>query len=151
MHEGRILLLLVGHTWRERRHVPVDMRVALVASKCQDIKPLGWNYHGDGSSESMDATLQFHVFVLGEVSDDVGSMCRRRKERVAEQRWRFGEEADRDIVLGNDDVAVEITGDDGTDEAQSSSGVVSRVPHIGRDIERDPRVVRHAHRLHRPA
>src|SRR5438132_12974595 len=108
----------------------MDVRVAPVTSECQNVKPLGRYRTRHGASQPMHAALKFHVFVLGEIFDDFCSMFQGRKERVAEQRWRLGKEADRDSVFGNHDVAVEITRDDGTDEARSRSGVAWPAPHI---------------------
>ena len=56
VHEGGVLLSVVGDARRERRDVPMDVGVALLAAQSEDIEALGRDCSAYGSAEPMHST-----------------------------------------------------------------------------------------------
>src|SRR5689334_14839132 len=52
------LLLLIGDTRRQRRHMPMHMAIALLASQGHNVDPLGRNHVSDGLSHLIDELLE---------------------------------------------------------------------------------------------
>jgi hypothetical protein len=64
-HEGVELLLVVGHSWRQRRDVPVQVGVALLAAQAQGVHQFGRDGRGHRPGDSVHDALECQELLLG--------------------------------------------------------------------------------------
>jgi hypothetical protein len=65
------LLLLEGNTGRQWCQVPVPVPVPLLATRAQDVEPLGRHDRANSLTRSVDDLLQAQVLLEREVASDV--------------------------------------------------------------------------------
>jgi hypothetical protein len=124
------LLLLVGHAWRKRREVPVDVRVPLLRAEAEDVQPLGRSGSTQCLSDAVDDALQLDVLLFGEVGGDFLDVPLGSYKGVSTEGRVAIEERDCMLVLV-DHVVRRASGDELADEARTfaSSSMVGANVH----------------------
>src|SRR5690242_9528279 len=102
LSERRKLLFLVGHARRKWDQVPMDVRVALLASEAQHVQALRRNHSLKCSTSAMNDGLQAQVVGLVEVADDALVVHDRRNHQVATQRWVLAEIYNSGVIAVRD-------------------------------------------------
>ena len=105
VHQCAELLLLVGHTGRERDDVPVHVGVALLTAEAQDVDALGGDRLRECSTDGTDQGLQLEVAVECEVLDNSFSMIDRGDEDVTALDVEVGQERDVAFVSVDDELS----------------------------------------------
>ena len=118
-HEGVELLLVVGNVGGQRREVPVQVGVALLAAEAQRVHSFGWYGGGYGAGDHVRDCLEAQELVRLHVVHPVLEVCFGRDQAVAQQRRVAAKEGDRVAVLVDDVVlVVGVAGDQGADKAR---------------------------------
>lgn len=117
-HQGEELLLMIGHTRGERRNLPVQVGIALLAAKAEQVHPLRRHGRGNGLGNLVHHSLRRQVLRVGQFIDPVLNVPLGCNQAMTQQGRIARQERDRvavvvDIVM----VVVGMTGHDGANEA----------------------------------
>lgn len=93
------LLLVVRNPWRQRREVPVQVGVALLAAQTHRVHPLGGQCRLDGTRHFVHDGLEVEELTLPHVVHPALQVTLRRNEAVTEQSRVAGEKSDAVVVL----------------------------------------------------
>lgn len=65
-----VLLFGVGRSGWQRRDMPMNVVVPLVAAETEDVEPLGWHDGTDGSTHPVHEALQLEVLIDVEILEE---------------------------------------------------------------------------------
>src|SRR6266508_4871746 len=97
--------------------MPMNMTVPLLTTQRQDINPLRIDTFADSFRRSIDRTLKSKIFIEAKISRDLLFMLGRSDQCIAIKSRIFVQEYDELIVLLNNMITVQTTGDHFTDKA----------------------------------
>ena len=140
-HQGVKLLLFVRHAMRQGRNVPVNVRVALITTKAEDIHTLGWNRRPQGFRHAVDNGLKLEIGFQAEICRDLGDVLFGCNQAIPVQHDVFGKKDNRGLGFEDDVVRVRgIALHNLADEARPGANA----SHIRLEIEWVTCLVRHA-------
>ncbi len=118
-HDAVELLLGGWHSWWQRHHVPVDVRVAVLTAEAEDVEPFDWQDLRQSSAQMMYESLDSEVAGEVEVGDDLFSVLKGRDEEVSPLQGWLAQDCDQVVVAVHDVLAVVAgpTVDDAAEEA----------------------------------
>lgn len=96
--DGGKLLFKEGHSWRQRRNMPMDVRHGLHAAEAEDVKPFRRCDRCQNPTEAVNAPLDRKVFVFGVIQDDSGRVAPWGEDAVAVEPLPGWEEYDAEFV-----------------------------------------------------
>src|SRR6266511_493757 len=97
--------------------MPMNMAVSPLATQRQDINPLRIDTFADGLRRSIDCALKGKIFIEAKITGDLLFMLDRSNQCIAIKSRIFVQEYDELIVLLNNMITVQTTGDHFTDKA----------------------------------
>jgi hypothetical protein len=100
--EGCELLLSVGHARWQRSHVPVNVRMSLIAAQCEKIHPLGAHFSPHRFSDAINPALNVEIFLDRKVARDLLPVFPWCDQRPTVQVGILVEKGDRRLVFVDD-------------------------------------------------